>query len=108
MRDAQQPASKTRSVVGSMCVCIFYFGCSVDCVALKVHCSLYAVCEPLHLAEWWAGEQLRNNERGAALDCFKKAIEVTPAMAARLIQVLKAEVTALAQQHQQHSSCCRV
>ena len=76
--------------------------------ALKVHCSLYAVCEPLHLAEWWAGEQLRNNERGAALDCFKKAIEVTPAMAARLIQVLKAEVTTLVQQHQQHSSCCRV
>ena len=52
--------------------------------------------------------QLRNNERGAALDCFKKAIEVTPAMAARLIQVLKAEVAALEQQHQQHSSCCRV
>ena len=38
---------------------------------------------------WW---QLRNSEQGQALDCFKKSIEVTPAMAARLIQVLKAEV----------------
>ena len=24
-------------------------------VALNVHCSLYAVCEPLHLPEWYAG-----------------------------------------------------
>ena len=37
---------------------------------------------------------LREGNRGAALDAFRKAAAVTPDMAARLIAVLKAEKVA--------------